>query len=92
MKPNSIFIPSEIHQGEVRYLYAIVAYKQPGQEKLLIAKTPHGEVRCVSVERSEIQKMFDTIRAATPRDITLVLTKFVLREDVKVESGQRIVI
>ena len=91
MKSN-IVIPSEMHQGEVRHLYAIVAYKHPGQEKLLIAKTPPGEVRCVSVERAEIQKMFDTIRAATPKDITLVLTKFVLREDVRAESGQRIVI
>nr|DAL05360.1 MAG TPA: hypothetical protein [Caudoviricetes sp.] len=89
---NKIVIPSEIHQGEVKHLYAIVAYKQPGQEKLLIAKTPYGEARCVSVERSEIQKMFDSIRAATPRDITLVLTKFVLREDVRAEQGQRIVI
>ena len=82
--------PQKIHQGEVKQLYAIVAYKQQGQEKLLIAKTPSGEVRCVSTEKSEIDRMYKAMKDATPRSITLVLTRFSLREDINVDFGNRL--
>lgn len=87
-----IIIPPETHQGEVKHLYAIIAYKQQGQEKLLIAQTGKGEVRCVSVDKAEINRMFDTILQSTPRDITLVLSKFSLREDQVVRQGSRMIV
>lgn len=87
---NNILIPTETHQGEVKHLYAIIAYKQQGQEKLLIANTKQGNVRCVSTERSEINRMYNEIKKAAPGNITLIIAKFSLREDQRVEFGDRV--
>jgi len=84
---NKIIIPNEQYNGTINHVYAIIAYKKQNQEKLLQIQGIDGVVRCVSADRSEIYAWYDKIKKQTKGNITLVISKFTLREDHRVEFG-----